>query len=98
MNRISFAVKSALGLALLTPPALVFAQSSGDGSIQEVVVTGIRASIQESIEAKRNASSVQEVVSAEDIGKMPDKNVADSLTRVPGVPPSSASESATFLS
>src|SRR5689334_4968459 len=91
MNRISFAVKSALGLALLTPPALVFAQSAGDGSIQEVVVTGIRASIQESIEAKRNASSVQEVVSAEDIGKMPDKNVADSLTRVPGVTTSSAS-------
>lgn len=91
MNRISFAVKSALGLALLTPPALVFAQSSGEGAIQEVVVTGIRASIQESIEAKRNADSVQEVVSAEDIGKMPDKNVADSLTRVPGVTTSSAS-------
>src|SRR5262245_18896287 len=91
MNRISFAVKSALGLALLTPPALVLAQASGDGAIQEVVVTGIRASIQESIEAKRNATSVQEVVSAEDIGKMPDKNVADSLARIPGVTTSSAS-------
>src|SRR5262245_8230909 len=89
MNRISFAVKSALGLALLTPP-LVFAQSSGD-DIQEVTVTGIRASVQQSIEAKRNATSVQEVITAEDIGKMPDKNVADSLTRVPGVTTSSAS-------
>jgi iron complex outermembrane receptor protein len=92
MNRITFAVKSALGLALLTPPALVFAQSSsGDSTLQEVVVTGIRASVQQSIEAKRNADSVQEVVSAEDIGKMPDKNVADSLTRVAGVTTSSAS-------
>src|SRR6476620_8386565 len=92
MNRITFAVKSALGLALLTPPALVLAQSaSSDGSIQEVVVTGIRAYVEQSIEAKRNAGSVQEVVSAEDIGKMPDKNVADSLTRVPGVTTSSAS-------
>ena len=91
MNRISFAVKSALGLALLTPPALVLAQTSSGDSIEEVVVTGIRASIQESIEAKRSADSVQEVVSAEDIGKMPDKNVADSLTRVPGVTTSSAS-------
>ena len=92
MNRITFAVKSALGLALLTPPALVFAQSaSNDGPIQEVVVSGIRASVEQSIEVKRNASSVQEVVSAEDIGKMPDKNVADSLTRVPGVTTSSAS-------
>jgi iron complex outermembrane recepter protein len=92
MNRITFAVRSALGLALLTPPALVFAaQASGDSAIEEVVVTGIRASVEQSIEVKRNASSVQEVVSAEDIGKMPDKNVADSLTRVPGVTTSSAS-------
>ena len=91
MNRITFAVRSALGLALLTPPALVLAQSSGDSAIAEVVVTGIRASVEQSIEAKRNAGSVQEVVSAEDIGKMPDKNVADSLTRVPGVTTSSAS-------
>ena len=93
MNRITFAVKSALGLALLAPPALVFAQSAtgANSALEEVVVTGIRASVQESIEAKRNADSVQEVISAEDIGKMPDKNVADSLTRVPGVTTSSAS-------
>jgi iron complex outermembrane receptor protein len=91
MNRITFAVKSALGLALLAPPALVFAQSTGGSALEEVVVTGIRASVEQSIEAKRNADSVQEVISAEDIGKMPDKNVADSLTRVPGVTTSSAS-------
>ncbi|MDB6158282.1 MAG: chip-II, partial [Gammaproteobacteria bacterium] len=59
--------------------------------VEEVVVTGIRASVQQSLEAKREALSVEEVVSAEDIGKMPDKNVADSLTRVPGVTTSSAS-------
>ena len=47
--------------------------------------------MQESIEAKRAATSHVEVISAEDIGKMPDKNVADSLTRVPGVTTSSAS-------
>jgi len=93
MNRITLAVKSALGLALMAPPALVFAQAASGGSsaLEEVVVTGIRASVQQSIDAKRNASSVQEVISAEDIGKMPDKNVADSLTRVPGVTTSSAS-------
>ena len=93
MNRITFAVKSALGLALMAPPALVFAQSAAgnNGAIEEVVVTGIRASVEQSIEAKRNADSVQEVINAEDIGKMPDKNVADSLTRVPGVTTSSAS-------
>jgi iron complex outermembrane receptor protein len=92
MNRITLAVKSALGLALMAPPALVFAQAASSGEdLQEVVVTGIRASVQQSIDAKRNADTVQEIISAEDIGKMPDKNVADSLTRVPGVTTSSAS-------
>lgn len=66
-------------------------QSTGDqtaskpGDLQEVVVTGIRASLQESLDLKKQATSVVEVVTAEDIGKMPDKNVADSLKRIPGV-------------
>jgi iron complex outermembrane recepter protein len=37
------------------------------------------------MEQKRKASTLVEVVSAEDIGKLPDKNVADALQRVPGV-------------
>jgi iron complex outermembrane receptor protein len=55
-----------------------------------VVVTGIRGSLQQSLNQKRNADSHTEVITAEDIGKMPDKNVADSLQRVPGVTISSA--------
>jgi len=93
MNRITFAVKSALGLVMMVPPTLALAQTApatGD-QIEEVVVTGIRASVEQSLEAKRAATTVTEVVSAEDIGKMPDKNVADSLVRVPGVTTSSAS-------
>jgi iron complex outermembrane receptor protein len=89
MNPITLAVKTALGLALLAPAAAALAQD--DGALEEVIITGIRASVESSLEAKRNASSVQEVITAEDIGKMPDKNVADSLTRVPGVTTSSAS-------
>jgi iron complex outermembrane receptor protein len=58
--------------------------------LQEVVVTGIRASLQESLEVKRLATSAVDVITAEDIGKMPDKNIADSLKRVPGVTASSA--------
>jgi iron complex outermembrane recepter protein len=57
---------------------------------QTVVVTGIRGSLQQSLNRKRNADSHVEVITAEDIGKMPDKNVADSLQRVPGVTISSA--------
>lgn len=51
----------------------------------EIVVTGIRASIQASLNAKRNNDMVSEVVTAQDIGKFPDKNVADSLGRLTGV-------------
>ena len=52
---------------------------------QTVVVTGIRASLEQSLNQKRNSDSLVEVITAEDVGKMPDKNVADSLQRLPGV-------------
>ena len=95
MNRIALAVKSALGLALLAPPALCIAQSASgnqqsDNTLKEIVVTGIRKSVEKSLVAKRASTEVIDVVTAEDIGKMPDKNVADSLARVPGVTTSSA--------
>jgi iron complex outermembrane receptor protein len=51
----------------------------------EIVVTGIRQSLRASIAAKRNADVLQEVITAEDIGKFPDKNVAEALQRVPGI-------------
>jgi len=51
----------------------------------EIVITGIRASIQASLNSKRNNDMVSEVVTAQDIGKFPDKNVADSLGRLTGV-------------
>jgi iron complex outermembrane receptor protein len=50
-----------------------------------VLVSGIRASLQQSLAVKRNAAANVEVITAEDVGKMPDKNVADSLQRLPGV-------------
>jgi iron complex outermembrane receptor protein len=59
--------------------------------VQEVIVTGVRASLEKSLSQKRNAETHVEVITAEDIGKMPDKNVADSLQRVAGVTTSSAS-------
>lgn len=53
--------------------------------VQTVTVKGVRAALQQSLTQKRNADSVVEVVTAEDIGKMPDKNVADAISRLPGV-------------
>ena len=50
-----------------------------------IVVTGIRASLAASEKIKRNNSTIVEAISAEDIGKLPDVSIADSLARLPGV-------------
>jgi len=50
-----------------------------------VVVTGIRGSLQRSMNIKKNSDGVVDGISAEDVGKYPDTNLADSLQRVPGV-------------
>jgi len=52
---------------------------------QDIVVTGYRESIEASLAQKRNANAFVDVITAEDVGKFPDKNVADSLQRVPGI-------------
>jgi TonB-dependent receptor len=62
------------------------AQSNNDNStVDEIVVTGIRASIANSIAAKARNTSIVEVISAEDIGKLPDISIAESLARLPGL-------------
>ncbi len=53
--------------------------------LDAVTVTGYRYAIEKSLEQKRNANAVVDVITAEDVGKFPDKNVADALQRVPGV-------------
>lgn len=63
-----------------TPPA-----ASNQDTVEEVVVTGLRQSIAAAIEAKREASNIVDVVNAEDIGKLPDQNVAETLGRVSGI-------------
>ncbi|HEX5689316.1 MAG TPA: TonB-dependent receptor plug domain-containing protein, partial [Roseiflexaceae bacterium] len=52
---------------------------------EQIIVSGIRAAIETSLQAKREAPGIVEVISAEDIGKLPDLSIADSLARLPGV-------------
>ncbi|PZO79047.1 MAG: TonB-dependent receptor [Sphingomonas hengshuiensis] len=68
-----------------TPADGVAAPEQVDGTGVEIVVTGIRASQARSVEIKRNAASVVEAISAQDIGKLPDVTISDSLQRIPGV-------------
>jgi iron complex outermembrane receptor protein len=72
-------------------PAPAGADPNQPTEMEPIIVTGIRESLKKSLDTKRIADTHVEVITAEDIGKMPDKNVADSLMRVPGVTTSSAS-------
>jgi TonB-dependent receptor len=54
-------------------------------AVEEVVVTGIRQSLQSAVSMKKNTMEVVDSIRAEDIGKLPDPNVAETLTRIPGV-------------
>jgi iron complex outermembrane receptor protein len=67
------------------------ASSTAGEEVEEILVTGIRASIQQSLDVKRDANARLEVVTAEDVGKLPAHNVADALRGLPGVNISSSS-------
>src|SRR5690606_10179080 len=56
-----------------------------DGETEVIQIRGIRASAAENLAIKRLSNATVDAITAEDIGKFPDKNVADSLQRVPGV-------------
>lgn len=59
--------------------------TTSSDSLEEVIVTGFRASLAESLQNKRESNQIIESISAEDIGKFPDQNVAESLQRLSGV-------------
>ena len=76
-----FSMAVALAPAMAqTAPAPAAADNSND-----IVVTGIRGSLTQSVNVKRGANSIVDAVSSEAIGKFPDSNVAESLQRIPGV-------------
>jgi len=74
-----------------TPQRQTPQQSQEATELDTVIVKGIRGAIEQSLDSKRDEVTRVEVITSEDIGKMPDKNVADSLARLPGVNISAAS-------
>lgn len=66
-------------------PAQAPSPPGSESGLEEVVVTGFRQSLAEGIELKREAVGVRDSIVAEDIGKFPEQNVAESLQRIPGV-------------
>jgi iron complex outermembrane receptor protein len=80
-NKLSHAILVAVASSSLSIP--VMAQQND--IIEEVYVSGIRASLERAMDIKRDAGGVVDAISAEDIGKFPDANLAESLQRIPGV-------------
>ena len=92
MHKAQFKRKLLAGSIALAVAASVSAQEAdidnqndSDQLVEEVVVTGIRASLQRSMDIKRDAKGIVDGISAEDIGKFPDTNLAESLQRITGV-------------
>ena len=83
--------RSAVALAVaaaLAASATGYAQTQntqGEEVLEEVVVTGFRASLMDAMDTKKKSSSIVEVVSAEEIGKLPDVSIAESIARLPGL-------------
>ncbi|WP_230769362.1 TonB-dependent receptor [Sphingomonas sp. Leaf4] len=80
-----YAYLATTALVALAAPAMAQTAPTTAGDDDLITVTGIRKSIADSIATKRNADSIVDVISAEDVGKLPDSNIADSLARLPGV-------------
>jgi iron complex outermembrane receptor protein len=72
---------------LAVTPALAQEPAGGNAADppSEIIVTGIRASLEQAADIKRDAPQVMDVITAEDVGKLPDSNVAEALQRVTGV-------------
>ena len=70
---------SFLVLASAAAPALAADATDSTSTVGELVVTGIRASLQKAIELKKLNENQIDAISSEDIGKLPDHNVADAL-------------------
>lgn len=82
ISKLAASLSLILGTGLVTP---VLAQESTDNDIEVIQVSGIRSSVQESMGIKRDSAGVVDAISAEDIGKFPDTNLAESLQRITGI-------------
>jgi TonB-dependent receptor len=81
-------LNTSASLLALSVAMFAFGQAhaqTNDNQVDEIIVTGIRASLERSIEIKRSNSGVVDAISAEDMGKFPDTNLAESLQRITGV-------------
>lgn len=90
MRHVKYFILSAAVLQTASLATICRAQTpntitSSEPGFEEVLVTGTSLSRQKALEAKKNASQVLEALSTDELGQLPDKNIGESLNRVPGV-------------
>ncbi len=77
--------KKVCAVFLGLPLGAVAQEQVGSSTLEEIVVTGTRAALIESLDRKRDSQLVQDSIVAEDLGRFPDDNVADSLSHITGI-------------
>ncbi|MDJ0917339.1 MAG: TonB-dependent receptor [Woeseiaceae bacterium] len=84
---LSLAVAAALPGAMMLPGAALAQEDAAEEEevIEEIITTGFRGSLRNSMMMKQSSDSIIEAVSAEDIGKLPDASIAEALARLPGL-------------
>lgn len=82
-SKLRFSTQTAVVALLMGVTGMAAGQPTDP--VETITVTGFRASLANALEAKQKSNLIIESVTAEDVGKMPDQNIAESLQRLPGV-------------
>jgi len=85
VRRHALLAATSIGSLIAACPALAQDSNAAPEEMEEITVTGFRASLADALSNKRNSNLILESVTAEDIGKFPDQNIAESLQRLSGV-------------
>ena len=75
----------ALSSAALAQEQAAATTGSAESALETITITGVRAAVESAINVKEHADNIVEVISAEDIGKLPDTSIAESISRLPGL-------------
>ena len=84
-NKVAVAVATVLASAMQANHAQAQAADPVASGVEEIIVTGMRASLTRSMDVKRDSPGVVDAISAQDIGKFPDTNLAEALQRITGI-------------
>lgn len=85
LSKITLAMLSATSLSFATSTLAQEAQEEAEKDVEVIQVSGIRASLSSALNEKRFSNNLTEVIQAEDIGKLPDQNLAEVLENVTGI-------------